>query len=254
MHCSTQMSARRLRASTTALALGALASAAACSDDVTSPNAAVTRLPAGPQAALVTQSVTLAVRITDTYGTLAKEGGLKIKVFLDGSPTDTVVVLDNLLPDKDLDFGEYGFAVPARASYKVCAAGSGTTLVTVGFADECKTVYRGWRGSLDVGTVIAHRKPVVALHTRDMNNQLIGGATIGWTTTLGTQQTVGDPDNDGFMVSILPGPSTAVYCETKAPTGYQFVNPVCAALDVTWDQNYTRVLKHELLPKQSPIP
>ena len=175
-------------------------------------------------------------------------------MFLDGSLTDTVAVRDNHFPDKDLGLAQYEFTVPTRDTYKVCVVGSSATLVADGFTDACKTVLR--RGSsIDVGTVIAHRRPIVILQFRNTTGALIGGAIIGWTTSpLGTQQTNSDTDNDGSIVSVIPGESTAVYCETKAPTGYRFVNPQCAALNVTWDQTYFRVLTHELLPKQAPIP
>lgn len=52
-----------------------------------------------------------------------------------------------------------------------------------------------------------------------------------------------------YDVSVVPAPSTAVYCETKAPTGYAFIEPRCASIDVTWDRVYTRTLTHEPLPK-----
>ena len=254
MHHSTPSSARRLRASTATLALLTLASVAACRDDVTSPKAVTPITLAGPQAAIgLSTTVTLSVRVTDIYGGPANEEKLRIKVFLDGSPTDTVAVRDQHFPDKDPRLGKYQFTVPARDTYKVCVVGSTPTLVADGFADACKTVLR--RGaSMDVGAVIAHWRPFVILQLRNTTGALVGGATIGWTTTLGTQQTNSDDNNDGSILSVLPGETTAVYCETTAPPGYQFIDPRCVALNVTWDQTYFRALTHELLPKQAPIP
>jgi len=254
MHHSTPSSTRRRRASTAALALLTLASVAACREEVTSPKATTPITLAGPQAAIgLSSTVTLTVRVTDIRGGPANEEGLRIKVFLDSSPTDTVPVQDQHFPDKDPGLGKYKFTVPSRATYKVCVVGNTPTLVADGFADACKTVLR--RGtSMDVGAVIAHWRPFVILQFRNANTVLIGGATIGWTTTLGTQQIDSDGNNDGSILSVLPGETTAVYCEITAPPGYQFVNPQCAALNVTWDQTYFRALNHELLPKQAPIP
>jgi len=250
MYHSTLASKRSRRASTAALVVLTLA-ASACRDDVTSPNPATSPIALGsPHAAVIQRSATLTARILTIQGQIAPER-LAIKVFPDGNTPDTVTIADNSALDRDPTTGRFTVTVPIRSFYTVCAVGSSKTFVTDGFPDGCHTI-SGGKQSVDVA-VVAHRRPIVQLFLRNTSGSLITGATIGWTTSLGTQQTDSDAETPGRIFSILPGASTAVYCETVAPLGYRFIDPQCVAMEVTWDTVYMVTLTHQKLPK-TPLP
>ena len=249
MQHSTLWSARGLRSSTAALALLTLASVAACRDDVTDPTPTLPiTLPPAQAALSTTASTRVTARIATIQGQTVAEK-LAIKVFLGGSSSDTVTVWDNTSKDEDKVSGLFRISVPLSTSYKVCEHGAAPSLVAEGFPDSCKT-FTGPTKLIDAGTFVARRRPIVALLLRSTNGDTLRtGATVGWTTSLGTQQTNSDHTGVGQIVSVLPAPSTAVYCETKAPIGYAFIEPRCAAIDVEYDRVYTRTLTHKPLPK-----
>lgn len=237
---------RSRRASTAALVVLTLA-AGACRDDATSPNPATSPVGlGGPHSAVMQRSATLTARILTIQGQIAPER-LAILVFPGGEVADTVTIADNSALDRDVSTGRFTVTVPIRSSYKVCAVGSSKSFVTAGFVDACQTI-SGGSNSVDV-TVVAHRRPVVQLQLRNASGGLITGATISWTTSLGTQQTDSDAATPGRIFSIIPGASTAVYCETVAPFEYRFIDPQCVAMEVTWDTVYFVQLVHQKLPK-----
>jgi len=250
MYHSTLASKGTRHASTAALFFVTLA-AGACRDDVTSPNPATSPVAlGGPHAAVIQRSATLTARILTIQGQIAPER-LAILVFPGGEVADTVTIADNSALDRDLSTGRFTVTVPIRSSYKVCAVGSSKTFVTAGFVDACQTI-SGGSNSVDVA-VVAHRRPIVQLFPRNTSGGSITGATIRWTTSLGTQQTDTDAATPGRIFSIIPGASTAVYCETVAPFGYRFIDPQCVAMEVTWDTVYFVTLVHQKLPKL-PLP
>ena len=167
------------------------------------------------------------------------------------SSSDTLVVRDqNTSVDRDLAIGALRFAVPVKSFYRVCAYESSPTYAADPL-DACKDVPRGIRAAVDAGSVLAHRKPIVSMPLRSTSGAVLTGATIGWTTPLGTQPQFKDGGVSGQVVSVLPVPGTNVYCEIKAPKGFLFVNPQCGAMELDWDTVYTRTLVHEPEPKVS---
>lgn len=242
MRYSHLQSSRVRRTLMAAATLSAVGLTAACSDDVG------TSAPTGPvgldrpnailQGSTPTAAAT--VRIVDPQGVTLTEK-LFIKFYLNGSFSDTVTVYDNSVTDQDPAIGKFKVYVPQKVSWKVCAQGISATFSTDYYLDACKTV-AGNTSTVNVGSVVAHRKPVIKFPLKSWTGVQLKGAAIQWMPS-------GGKDNDQFSTGTIIAtryqPGTYEYCEVKAPDGYNFATPTCDTITVAWDQVYIRPLIHQ---------
>ena len=228
----------------------ALVSAAACSDDTTAPQAPTAAISTtGTQEALyrVPQAtVTVQVKTAAFYPIYEKP-----RVKFRAAGFDTVIVKDNDPADKNSALGVITVSLPKAVSYGGCLF-EGTTTYGVDFTkSHCMTVWTS-AATVDLGTLLMHEYPYLGLEMMDAGTgAFLPGAQAKLIAPDGTAQIVSDGGigdikglNDGMIDFRAKGPGKYTYCETVAPAGYWFTNPICKTIDLYWDMGIGTAVLH----------
>jgi len=201
---------------------------------------------------MLTLGASLTIRLADTTGATLKEPG-SVRVYW-GGPADTMRVVDNFPGDKDLTVGVIKVTVSKTNQYKVCFLRSWHYMADPDHFPACR-LSTSAAMTIDMGTVIGQKSPMLKMIAKDEFGFLAPGATYeishpatGFHITLadGTANYDESAGVNGITLYTEPYLYAEKVCEIKPPPKMVLTSPACFTVDnTTWGQLYTHTFTHE---------